>query len=108
MRSIEELTAQELHLIALVENVVGTMEDKYAAIEKLGIFEEYKAIHNEYANLSGTSLEALKRAVFLHWYLCVEPPCYTGLKDLYPEAISKTISTLNTCLLNDAGDAEQK
>jgi len=108
MRSIGELTAREQHLIALVESVGGTTEEKYASIENLNIFEEYKVIHSEYADLCETSLEALKRAVFLVWYVCAEPPCYTGLNYLDPEAISKTMLTLNDYLLNDMADAELK
>lgn len=53
-------------------------------------------------------MEALKRAVFLSCYLCIEPACYTGLNDLNPEAVSKTMSCLNEYLLNGMADAELK
>ncbi len=106
MKTIEELTIREQRLIRLVENAEGTIEQKYAAIEALGVFDEYKIIHREYAALSSMHPEALKRAVFLYWYLCVEPPCYTGLNDLCPDAISITMENLNTSLQNGVVDYE--
>lgn len=106
MRSINELTAREQVLQNLAANVVGTIEEKYAAIEELGVFEAYKVIHQDYADLCSTDIEALKRSLFLFWYSCVEPSCFTGIGYLNSEAVTKTMLTLNDYLLNNRADKE--
>jgi hypothetical protein len=90
---LQELAEREANLSAHVESLVGLMEDKEQRLAVDGTFADYAAIHEAYARLAGppyTSLEALKRAVFLGWYTDADPSCFTGVADLQEEAVSLT------------------
>lgn len=70
------------------------------------VFLEYRKIHQEYAELSLTNMEALKRGLFIQWYALAEPNFLTGISDLEETAENKIIQTLNDLI--DAGGADDE
>ncbi len=64
--------------------------------KKLGeICLEYKKIHQAYADLSSSDIEALKRGLFIQWYALSEPSYLTGIADLDETTEAKIIEDLN-------------
>ena len=57
-------------------------------------FLEYKKIHQAYAELSNSDLEALKRGLFIQWYALTEPGYLTGIGDLDENAENQIIQAL--------------
>lgn len=104
--TVDELGQKELQLYSRVISIHGTMEEKYEEIEKQNIFNEYKNIHQEYANLSKSDIEALKRGLFLIWLSRLEPACNTGIHLLDPDAEKKIIHTLDRRLSKKVTDYE--
>jgi hypothetical protein len=77
------LTLRESDLLAHVESLLGTIEDKNAALRADGTAAAYREVASGYLQFARSgSLEALKRALFLCWDAQVEPPCFTGLGDI--------------------------
>ena len=70
------------------------------------IFHEYRKVHREYAELSLTDNEALKRGLFIQWYALSEPSYLTGIVDLDEKAENKIIQSLNDRI--GAGDADNE
>jgi len=82
---LDELTNQEDRLIQQVRQVHGSMEEKTEQLQHLGVFEQYRAIHDAYAALISNpsdEAEAKKRALFIQWYAVSEPMCFTGISEL--------------------------
>jgi hypothetical protein len=104
--TVDELGHKELELYSRVISIHGTMEEKYEEIKKQNIFEEYKKIHQEYAKVNKSNLEALKRALFLIWYSRLEPACYSGVSMLDLDAEKKVIHTLDRRLSKNVTDYE--
>lgn len=104
--TIKELAHKETELYSSVVSINETMEEKYKLIEHLGIFEEYRKIHQEYAKRNKTDSEALKRGLFLYWYSQTEPSCYTGLENLDPKAVEAIIHTLDRRFNKNISDYE--
>jgi len=104
--TVDELGHKELELYTSVTSVSGTIEEKSERIKNLGIFDQYKKIHSEYARLNKSDLEALKRGLFLIWYCRTEPSCYTGIADLDPDAEKAIIQTLDRRINKNVTDYE--
>jgi hypothetical protein len=87
-QTFDELDAEETRLLTQVQTVSGTIEQKAQQLRAAGVFQDYAAVHKGYAELAERTgnLEALKRALFLQWYTVSEPPCFTGLSDMDPQA----------------------
>lgn len=85
---LTSLTLHEFDLLAHVESLVGTIEDKSAALRADGTAAAYREVASGYLQFARSgSLEALKRALFLCWYAQVEPPCFTGLGNIDSDQI---------------------
>lgn len=83
--TLDDLTSEEERLTAEVRRAQGTIEQKIAHLEKLGIFTAYQKVHEQYARLAiDGNAEALKRAFFLQWYASIEPAFLTGIPDGSP------------------------
>ncbi|MCU7552850.1 hypothetical protein OCK74_27270 [Chitinophagaceae bacterium LB-8] len=93
--NLVELANRERELYEVVTSLQGTMEEKIKQLKERGVFEEYRRIHQQYAQLHNQETEALKRGLFLTWYSTVEPPCFTGIKELDSAAENQIISTLD-------------
>jgi hypothetical protein len=105
---LEALTREEERLIAIVDSQVGGMEEKSAALGRLGVFDAYRAVHEGYALLADREddLEALKRALFLQWYGVAEPHCFTGLKQIAEPASSRVWLLLEERFEGNRSDGE--
>ncbi len=85
VNALEDLALRELKLLDRAEATVGLFEHKFELLRKTGAFAESAAVHKAYIGIAAppsSSLEALKRAIFLGWYECAEPGCFTGIGDL--------------------------
>jgi hypothetical protein len=104
--TLNELSDKELEILKRVEQVTGLMEDQNVELQNLGIFDEYKAIFNEYAQVHEEELEALKRCLFLYWYALCEPGCFTGISGFDIEVIKKVLRILDRKLSTSDTDYE--
>ena len=68
--SLSSLAGWEEAVLASISAASGSAEERYRQIERSGMYGEYPAIVSGYVELfddEESSLEALKRAVFLVW-----------------------------------------
>jgi hypothetical protein len=87
---LDDLARRELAILERAEAVTGDMTEADRRLREAGVYAEAAAIHAAYVELAAppeSSLEALKRAVFLAWYAEAEPPCLTGVGDLDERAV---------------------
>lgn len=102
--SLNILSDRELTLFKEAKSIEGTIEHKSSEIERLDIYNKYKVVHSEYFDLYNYSTEdrikneALKRLIFLNWYVQVEPSIYTGLGDLDREIMYNSFVQLNSLI----------
>ena len=104
--NIEELTVMETKLYKFVSNLNGTIEEIEEQIKKLGISNEYKIIHQKYAELSSENIEALKRGLFISWYSKSEPTFLTGINELDENAEETIVKEINERLKKKIADSE--
>ncbi|RZL14703.1 MAG: hypothetical protein EOO62_04740 [Hymenobacter sp.] len=102
--SLHELSDQELALYQRVASLVGTIEDKHEQLVASSIGDSYLQVHRAYLQLAAespsaaTRLEALKRLVFLNWYLMTEPDIYSGLSYYDPDLMRASFTLLEAYL----------
>ncbi len=107
MSMIEDLTSRESELMAFVESVDGSIEERYQKLKGNGIFEAYREVHSLYAeNCSRGDLESLKRGLFIQWYSVTEPSCYTGIGELFYDAERGILTQLRALVFSSKLDAE--
>jgi hypothetical protein len=106
MRTLNELNNHEQKLLQILESVEGTIEAKLKILENLPVSEQYEQIHFEYATMSRSSMEALKRGLFLIWYSRLEPEFMSGISTLRQEAIDELFTYTIWRLENNDIDAE--
>jgi hypothetical protein len=85
------------------------MEDKFQQLHDTGVFAEAAAVHAAYLDMAAppeSSLEGLKRAVFLGWYESSEPGCFTGVGELNPAAHQRSDRLLYDAYREGRVDAE--
>lgn len=105
--TLSELAKEEGRLLTEVRDITGSMEEKHAQMEQLGVFDAYARVHAAYADLAADGdTEALKRALFLQWYAVSEPACFTGLFEMEPEAERRVLERLDHLAGADSLDAE--
>ena len=104
--TITALALRENELYAEVLSVNGSMQEKHALLEALGVYEKFKQVHNEYARLCDTDLEALKRGLFIQWYSLSEPNCFTGIFLLNSFAVKNVLDCVYRHLLSNEPDFE--
>ena len=109
MNTLEELAAREMKLLEQAGRVAGLMEDKFRQLGETGVFLESAAVHAAYVALAeppASSLEALKRAIFLGWYATAEPGCFTGIGELDPVRIRRAHELLDVAQAEGCIDPE--
>jgi len=107
--NIDALNLAEQQLSARVEQTTGLIEEKHKQLLQSGVFGEYRKIYEEYVDLIESEvdgLEALKRAIFLHWYQMAEPSCFSGLYELPEKASRNVLEALERMIESEAMDAE--
>ena len=72
------------------------------------IYEEYKLIHQSYANLSVANTEALKRGLFIQWIVATEPSYLTGISTLDENAVTEILKQLDVSIKEATMDPELK
>jgi hypothetical protein len=106
---LEELAKREMALLEHAHSTVGLMEEKYRRLRESGAFAESAAIHSGYVTLAApptSDLEALKRAIFLGWYECSEPGCFTGIGNLDPREHRRAHELLDIAHVEGRVDSE--
>ena len=106
MRELEKLDEAESRLLSLVDSVTGTIEEKSRRLEELDVPAQYKAVHRSYAALAQSSVEALKRALFLQWIDQAEPFAFTGVADIDADAARHVLNMLEQLCASDQLDDE--
>ena len=106
MGILEHLALRELELISTTESLQVTIESK---IFEKGILETgklYRAIFKQYAELSSTNSEALKRGLFFIWYCNVEPHFISGMDFFEIEDQNLVIASLENYFISKDFDSE--
>jgi hypothetical protein len=103
---LDELAAREQVLLGRVHQVNGEKDTREDCLEE--IFREYKDIHFEYVELAirYTSIEALKRAIFIQWYSMSEPEYLSGINQLDEQATYQSLDMLLRLIILEQVDEE--
>ncbi|RAJ89779.1 hypothetical protein LX87_05678 [Larkinella arboricola] len=104
--TLDYLSEKENNLILIVYGIQGTIEDKQKKLQIEGVYEAYKEVHRQYANLAIESLEALKRGLFIQWHVLVGACFVSGISDIYPQAEYRIIEILDDKLSRNEVDPE--
>lgn len=101
--TLRDLSDLELALCRRVEAIQGTIEVRREQLDASDIGAAYLQIHREYLRLAtgaanATKLEALKRLVFLSWYMFTEPDIYSGLNYWDEQLIQESYTLLDSYL----------
>ena len=103
---LDELANREIEILGRVNNLDGTMDEKFKKVRNLGIGDLYAEVFEQYVKLHKKESEAMKRSLFLYWYSISEPGCYTGLLELKDELVKKVLNTLDRRLARNISDYE--
>lgn len=105
--TLADVTEAERRVLAAVSRVQGLIDEKIEKIQAWGIFAAYSDVHACYAQLAlrGDG-EALKRALFLQWYACAEPPFLSGLGEMDEVAERAVFQRLDELAARDELDDE--
>lgn len=96
-------------MLASIAAASGTVEERYRQIERSGMYGEYPAILSAYVELfddEESSLEAVKRALFLVWRGAMFSPDVTGIAAI-PDSTARTVlERLDATIRGDLADEE--
>lgn len=109
MLSLSSIAGWEDGVLASIAGARGSMEERDTQIERSGLYGEYPAILHSYLELfadSPSSLEALKRAMFLIWRAAMASPAESGIAPLPDSAIRIVVDELDALARRDGADAE--
>src|SRR6478736_852805 len=70
------------------------------------IYFDYKRIHSEYADLSQNDIEALKRGLFIQWYVMAEPSYLTGISNIEASSAIKILLELDKLIQKNTIETE--
>ncbi len=107
--TLTDLTNKEVELYSFtidLYNRKGNSDRKVMTLNE--IYSEYKKVHKEYANMSETDIECLKRGLFIQWYAMTEPNYLTGIDELDEKSETKIISELKKRIDENKADNELK
>lgn len=104
--TIEQLTKIEEELYSSVIDINNREKTTELNDRLKDIFLSYKQVHAHYADLSKQSDEALKRGLFIQWYVLTEPSYSTGIDDIDQEAERTIIDIINERICNNTLDNE--
>ncbi len=91
---LDHLDREEQQLVAQLETVrasAGTAESEQF------VFDRYHAVHRAYSALltnPACADEALKRALFLQWFMVAEPPFLSGINGLDESSMRSVLAEL--------------
>jgi hypothetical protein len=110
--SLAAVANWEVAVLASIRGASGTPDERDAQITRSGIYAEYPAIFGAYLELvrfggdPATTLEALKRAVFLAWYAFKEPSIESGISELPESSVRDVMQALDAALASGRADEE--
>ena len=105
--TLEEITALENEWLA--KHPYGRVKDLHTACEQMGIYDAWRNTFKQYVILARQdNLEALKRALFLHWYACSEPNELSGIFMLNKSLVMEVLTLVNNLILEEKLDTELK
>lgn len=90
---LQQLATREMDIYEAVQKLSNGISTSQVHLQPH--YDAYRVIHERYTVLADHSDEALKRGLFLQWYALVEPPSYTGINAIMPEAEEKIFQLLN-------------
>ncbi|UOQ76386.1 hypothetical protein MUN84_17780 [Hymenobacter sp. 5516J-16] len=112
INTLDVLAAQEVKLYGTAKGLEGSMEAKEQWLKEAGIFDEYTKLHRRYFELleqtgsADLQLEALKRLVFLNWYMYAEPSIYTEINELDEVVVAASYLWLDRYIMEGKLDQE--
>lgn len=104
--TVDQLDKKENSLLLQINSIVGSIEERARQLKAKGIFNAYKQVHSQYADLAQENSEALKRGLFLQWYAFIEPAFLSGVCDIDPRAEQRIINILNDRIGQNKVDPE--
>ncbi len=107
--SLSSLAGWEEAVLASIAGARGTLEERDQQIERSGMYAEYPAIVHAYIELMSdqeSSLEALKRALFLVWRSAMALPAISGIASLPDGVARRVLEELDTRFRRGAIDNE--
>lgn len=106
--TLDQATALEYEWLAK-QPCGGSMEQRHALNQRMGMYEAWQSIFQEYVVLSRQgNLEALKRALFLYWYSWAEPNQLSGILCLDENLVEETLQMIDDLARNGELDKELK
>ena len=106
IHEMKDLAKKENELYSLVIEIYKENLDKETD-ERLGaIFKAYLDLFDEYLKFAKTNDEALKRALFIHWYSISEPNYLSGIPELHLQRERNILQLLESRIANSSLDAE--
>jgi hypothetical protein len=105
---IKELANKEEELCSKVEDLYHHPQTEGNNKALLEIFNQYRLIHQQYADLAEQDDEALKRGIFIQWYAMTEPDYLTGIGELNRQAKIDILNLINKKLQKGTIDDEFK
>ncbi len=107
--TLNDLTKKETELYSLAIDLYNQKEKSESSGLTLNkIYAEYNKVHREYAKMSETDIECLKRGLFIQWYSMTEPNYLTGIAELDGNAETKIITELKKRIDQNKADNELK
>lgn len=104
--TLDEITALEYEWLQKHPDR-GLMEELHALLQKTGAYETWRRIFQEYVTLARTGdREALRRAIFLHWYSLAEPQELSGIPLLDKDLAREVLGLVDAMLHQGGDDAE--
>lgn len=105
--TLHDIAAEEERLVRIVEAASGTFEERVPFLERHGVFDAYAIVYRRYVELAlEGDIEALKRALFLQWYVVAEPYELTGLSDADEATMVSVLRAVNRRVVSGDLDAE--
>lgn len=104
--TIEQLTKIEDELYAAVIEIYHQTLNAKLETQLNNIFNSYRQVHKEYANLAEKDDEALKRGLFIQWYVLTEPNYLTGIDNIDEEAEKIIMNIIEERICNNNLDYE--
>ena len=104
--TLQELAKRENDLYSKVIELYNQVQTSDTDKQLKDIFSDYKKVHQQYADLASSDIEALKRALFIQWYALSEPSYLTGISELDEEIENKVLDNLNAFIEHNKIDHE--
>ncbi len=107
---LDALANWEAAVLARISGATGNPDERDAQITRSGLYGEYPAIIRAYFDVQGpepeTSLEAIKRTVFLVWHSFKALPVDSGISEIAESTVRSVFTALEHTIGSDSADEE--